>query len=134
MWYLIPDKIAEMRLPPSIFTLSRYGDPVGILEYLCNIWVGQHSTNCFDDYNIVVPPKFGHVFDKFKGRTPVQNENPVHSGPNVEALRYNVIAMQFDSLSRYQAISEMPLLQTFFEDRLFKKSKKGLKKNPETNK
>ena len=62
-WYLIPDFIAEIRFPASVFTMTRYGDPVVyVIEYLCNIWVGQHSVNCFDDYNIVIPDKFDHVF------------------------------------------------------------------------
>ena len=41
-WYL-PEFITELRIPPSIFELTRYGKKVGWLEYVCNFWVNGHS-------------------------------------------------------------------------------------------
>jgi hypothetical protein len=124
LWHLIPDVVAEMRLPPSIFTLTRYGEPVGWLEYVCNLPNGEFLYGCFDDFNIVIPPKFGHVFEKYSNRAGGGRDSPVGSGPNAKR-KYNVIAMQFDSLSRFQGISEMPMFQTFFRDRSFNRSQRS---------
>jgi hypothetical protein len=116
-WYL-PDFISELRTPPSIFTLTRYGKKVGWLEYVCNLWVNGHSLNCYDDFNIVPLTAFPTLRRTLKKHQPKGGDFFRHK---TTGARMNVVAMQFDSLSRYQAISEMPLFQSFVRKRLMKK-------------
>ena len=116
-WYL-PEIISELRTPHSILHMTRYGTEVGWLEFICNGWVNGRSLNCYDDFNVVPITTFPTLRRSLKKHGPKGKDSFRHK---TTGKRLNVLSVQLDSLSRYQAISEMPLFQSFVRQRLLKK-------------
>ena len=147
-WY-VPDFIANIRIniPYLGLTMDR-----GWLEYVCeqdNSGGDSHigATHCHYITNLVSIQRFKFslesrnrtrqgklgeqdISDQQDGNRGNQDELtfvPKRRGQrNDNKRRYNVIALQIDSLARYQAITYMPRFQEFFNKRL--KGKAGTEK------
>ena len=148
LWWYIPDFLAELRLPDSVFSMKRYTSRVGWVEYLCSLqtpfWSNEPQ-RCFEDTNLVTvprlrltssPPATAAAAAAVTGKTDGYGEGVSEStdthldndddddddGILLSTRRYNVIAIQLDSLSRYQAVGIMSRLEQFFHSRLYEQN------------
>ena len=138
-WFLIPDSISSWTLPTWLtsYKMTRYGTPVGWLEFICTMrtkfgagWFENkvRGNDCYDDSNLWLLPKFSFpsIPESAAADAAIVKEETKSESKTInkkkKSSRWNVVAIQIDSLSRYQAISEMSQFQSFFRQRLFKPS------------
>ena len=115
IWYFVPDVLANVKFPSSIFQMTRYATRVGWVEFLATL--DKFMMNWYDMSNLIILRDFS--FPTLKNFPQVASAKDSDDAMFMDAARkQRQCCSPADSLSRFQSISEMPLFQNFLEARL----------------